>query len=66
VRTGSGIAISTCSARNVGDGILTAHPRLRGTKIETISDTDGKALGEEMMRVATNGWGVRGRLSEAT
>jgi signal transduction histidine kinase len=40
---------------NVGDGILTAHPALKGTKIQTIKDKDGKALGEEMMKVATEG-----------
>ena len=40
---------------NVGDGILTAHPALKGTKIQTIKDKDGKALGEEMMKIATKG-----------
>jgi signal transduction histidine kinase len=40
---------------NVSDGILTAHPALKGTKIETIKDKDGKALGEEMMKVAAEG-----------
>jgi signal transduction histidine kinase len=40
---------------NTSDGILTAHPALKGTKIETIKDKDGKALGEEMMKVAAEG-----------
>jgi len=40
---------------NLSDGILTAHPALKGTKIETIKDKNGKALGEEMMKVATEG-----------
>ena len=40
---------------NMSDGILTAHPALKGTKIETIKDKDGKALGEEMMKVAAEG-----------
>ena len=40
---------------NADDGILTAHPALKGTKIETIKDKDGKALGEEMMKVAAEG-----------
>lgn len=40
---------------NASDGILTAHPALKGTKIETIKDKNGKALGEEMMKVAADG-----------
>lgn len=40
---------------NAGDGILTAHPALKGTKMQTIKDKDGKALGEEMMKVAAEG-----------
>jgi signal transduction histidine kinase len=46
---------------NVSDGILTAHPALKGTKIETIKDKDGKALGQEMMNVASEG-----KISEVT
>jgi signal transduction histidine kinase len=46
---------------NVNDGILTAHPALKGTKIQTIKDKDGKALGEEMMKVA-----AEGKVSEVT
>ena len=40
---------------NVSDGMLTAHPALKGTKLQSIKDKDGKALGEEMMKVATEG-----------
>jgi signal transduction histidine kinase len=40
---------------NVSDGVLTAHPALKGTKMETIKDKNGKALGEEMMKVAAEG-----------
>jgi len=46
---------------NASDGILTAHPALKGTKMETIKDKDGKPLGEEMMKVA-----VEGKLAEVT
>lgn len=46
---------------NVSDGIVTAHPALKGAKIQTIKDKDGKALGEEMMKVATEG-----KISEVT
>ncbi|MGE0768743.1 MAG: cache domain-containing protein [Hyphomicrobiaceae bacterium] len=40
---------------NASDGILTAHPALKGTKIETIKDKNGKALGEELIKVASEG-----------
>ena len=40
---------------NAGDGIITAHPALKGKNIREIKDKDGKALGEEMMKVATEG-----------
>jgi signal transduction histidine kinase len=40
---------------NIGDGVLTAHPALKGTKLQSIKDKNGKALGEEMMKVATEG-----------
>jgi hypothetical protein len=40
---------------NAGDGIITAHPALKGKKIQEIKDKNGKALGEEMMKVATEG-----------
>jgi hypothetical protein len=40
---------------NAGDGIITAHPSLKGKNIREIKDKNGKALGEEMMKVATEG-----------
>ena len=40
---------------NASDGIITAHPALKGKNIRDIKDKDGKALGEEMMKVATEG-----------
>src|SRR6478735_12291957 len=46
---------------NVSDGVLTAHPALKGTKMETIKDKNGTPLGEEMMKVA-----VEGKVAEVT
>ena len=40
---------------NVSDGVLTAHPALKGTPLQSIKDKDGKAFGEEMMKVAIEG-----------
>jgi signal transduction histidine kinase len=40
---------------NASDGIITAHPALKGKNLGDIKDKDGKALGEEMMKVATEG-----------
>ncbi len=40
---------------NVGDGAMTAHPALMGKKIQDIVDKNGKKLGEEMQKVATEG-----------
>src|SRR4051812_21288451 len=40
---------------NVSDSVLTAHPALKGTPLRSIKDKDGKAFGEEMMKVATDG-----------
>ena len=37
---------------NASDGIITAHPALKGKNIREIKDKNGKALGEEMMKVA--------------
>ena len=37
---------------NASDGIITAHPTLKGKNIREIKDKNGKALGEEMMTVA--------------
>jgi hypothetical protein len=40
---------------NAGDGTITAHPALKGQNIAAIKDKTGKALGEEMMKVAAEG-----------
>ena len=40
---------------NAGDGIMTAHPALKGQDLRTLKDKNGKALGEEMMTVAAEG-----------
>jgi signal transduction histidine kinase len=40
---------------NASDGIITAHPSLKGKNIREIKDKNGKALGEEMMKVASEG-----------
>jgi signal transduction histidine kinase len=40
---------------NASDGIITAHPALKGKNIREIKDKNGKALGEEMMKVAAEG-----------
>ena len=40
---------------NAGDGVITAHPALKGQNIAAIKDKNGKALGEEMMKVAAEG-----------
>jgi len=40
---------------NASDGVITAHPTLKGQDIKTIKDKNGKALGEEMMKVAAEG-----------
>ena len=40
---------------NASDGINTARPALKGKNIRDIKDKDGKALGEEMLKVATEG-----------
>ena len=40
---------------NASDGIITAHPALKGKNIREIKDKNGKALGEEMMTVAKEG-----------
>ena len=37
---------------NASDGVITAHPALKGKNIREIKDKNGKALGEEMMKVA--------------
>ena len=40
---------------NASDGILTAHPKLVGTDLNTIVDKNGKALGKEMLQNAKEG-----------
>jgi Single Cache domain 2 len=40
---------------NVSDGIMTAHPALKGKNIAEIKDKNGKMLGEEMQKVAVEG-----------
>jgi signal transduction histidine kinase len=40
---------------NASDGIINAHPVLKGKNIREIKDKNGKALGEEMMQVAAEG-----------
>ncbi len=40
---------------NASDGAFTAHPALMGKNIREIKDKNGKALGEEMMKVAAEG-----------
>ncbi len=40
---------------NASDGVFTAHPALMGKNIRDIKDKNGKALGEEMMKVAADG-----------
>ena len=40
---------------NAGDGVITAHPTLKGQNLAAIKDKNGKALGEEMMKVASEG-----------
>ena len=35
--------------------MITAHPSLKGQDIKTLKDKNGKALGEEMMKVAAEG-----------
>jgi signal transduction histidine kinase len=40
---------------NASDGVITAHPSLKGQNIREVKDKNGKALGADMMRVATEG-----------
>ena len=40
---------------NAGDGIMTAHPALKGQNIATLKDKTGKAFGEEMRKTAAEG-----------
>ena len=40
---------------NAGDAIITAHPTLKGQNLRELKDKNGKALGEEIMKTATEG-----------
>jgi signal transduction histidine kinase len=40
---------------NVSDGVETAHPTHKGSKLTDIKDVNGFAFGEEIMRTATEG-----------
>lgn len=40
---------------NASDSVFTVHPSLFGKKLREVKDKNGKALGEEMMTVATEG-----------
>ena len=40
---------------NSGDGMMSAHPALKGQSLATLKDKNGKAMGEEMLKVATEG-----------
>ena len=40
---------------NASDGILTVHPTLLGKNLREVKDKNGKALGEEMLKVAKEG-----------
>ena len=40
---------------NVSDGIFTAHPALKGKSLKDLKDKNDKALGAEMMKVASEG-----------
>lgn len=40
---------------NASDSAFTVHPTLMGKKLRDVKDKNGKALGEEIMNVATEG-----------
>lgn len=40
---------------NASDGVETAHPTHKGSKLTDIKDVNGLAFGEEIMRTATEG-----------
>ena len=40
---------------NASDGVETAHPTHKGSKLTDIKDVNGFAFGEEIMRTATEG-----------
>ena len=43
------------SSANASDGILTAHPYLKGEHLQDIKGKKGLPLGQEIMRTATEG-----------
>ena len=43
------------SCANASDGIVTAHPTAKGAQLKDIKDERGFAIGEEIMRTATEG-----------
>ena len=43
------------SCANASDGIVTAHPTGKGAQLKDIKDERGFAIGEEIMRTATEG-----------
>jgi signal transduction histidine kinase len=38
---------------NASDGVLTAHPKIEGTKAQTLKDANGFAFGEKFVSTAT-------------
>jgi signal transduction histidine kinase len=40
---------------NAGDGNFSAHPSLKGKSLKELKDKTGKALGEEILKVAAEG-----------
>jgi signal transduction histidine kinase len=40
---------------NAGDGVITAHPTLKGQNMRELKDKSGQALGEAIMKAATEG-----------
>jgi signal transduction histidine kinase len=40
---------------NASDGAFTVHPTLMGKNLRDVKDKNGKALGEEMLKVAKEG-----------
>jgi len=40
---------------NASNGVLTAHPTIKGTKVQTLKDANGFAFGEKFMSATTEG-----------
>lgn len=51
---------------NASDGVLTAHPYLKGEHLQDIKDKKGSPFGQEMMQNATERNDKRGHLLVAT